>query len=260
MKMRVCFFLVLVFFCVAPNAFCFTIEDNYWGANDHGFGDVISGSSETARNLFNIRGMDVAFGGGFMDVKVYTGFFQGASGGFGTLYGDLFISTDGWRPFGSVDDHYALDDSTNGEKWEFVFDTDENKLFGGNFSIVLSQNAPPGNNGYIIRNRQEVYRKDDGSGTSYSGDGSYVDLNKVATGLFDNAHIPDPFPYLEYHISLESLGLQGGETIGLKWGMSCANDTIEGAVAVPAPEPGTMVLLGLGLAGLAWARRRAGRV
>jgi hypothetical protein len=257
MKMRVCLFFC-VFFGVVPSAISFTIEDNYWGADAHGYGDVISASSQPAHNLFNIQGMDVAFSGGFMDVKVYTGFHEGTSGGYGTLYGDLFISTNGWTPAGTTADFYLSDNAGNGEEWEFVFDTSEKKLFGGDFSIILSQNAPPGNVGYTIRDGQEVYRGD--GGVAFEGDGSNVDLTNVATALFDNSHIPDPFPYLAYQISLESLGLFGGETIGLKWGMSCANDTIEGAVTVPTPEPGTVILLGLGLTGLlARARRRAGR-
>lgn len=251
-------FLGLMLLVLVPGAFSYTIDDTYWGSNAHGYGDVISANNENDKNLFNIRGMDVAFSGGFMDVKVYTGFFEGASGSFGTLYGGLFISTNGWNPTGDVGNHYQLDNAGNGEKWEFVFDTSENQLYGGNFSIVLSQNAPPqnGGSGFIVRNGQEVYRGADGDG--YENDGSSVDLDNVATALFNNSNIPDPFPYLAYRISLESLGILGGETLGLKWGMSCANDTIEGAVAAPVPEPGTLVLVGLGLACLVWVRRKAG--
>jgi hypothetical protein len=43
--------------------------------------------------------------------------------------------------------------------------------------------------------------------------------------------------------------------------MTCANDVIEGGASIPAvPEPGTVVLLGTGLLGVAvFARRKLGR-
>jgi hypothetical protein len=48
-----------------------------------------------------------------------------------------------------------------------------------------------------------------------------------------------------------------GSDFGFRWDMSCANDVIEGGASAPVPEPGTMVLFGLGMAGLAiYGKRR----
>jgi hypothetical protein len=150
--------LGLMLLVLVPDAFSFTIDGTYWVSDNHGYGDNINANNRLDNNLFNIRGMDIAFSGGVMDVKVYTGFFEGASDSHGTLYGDLFISTDGWHPDGTLANHFSSNNAANGEFWEFVFDTSENQLYDGAFSIVLSLNAPPqnGGNGFIIRNGQEV--------------------------------------------------------------------------------------------------------
>ena len=228
---------------LAPPAFAYdyTIEDNYWGADAHGYGDVIG-----TPNHFGIDRMEVGFSGHeSMTVKVYTPFEEDIAD-FGTLYGDLFISTDGWDPDGSADDNYETDNAGNGESWEYVFDTDAEKLFQINDDTVLTlaQDAPPqnGGSGYIVRDGQEVLYKS--GGTEIDDDSS-----------FDGASGSGDDRYLEYAIDLSSLDITG-DPIGLKWSMTCANDSIEGSVPVPAPEPSTMLLLGSGLVGLAFYRRR----
>jgi len=47
-----------------------------------------------------------------------------------------------------------------------------------------------------------------------------------------------------------------GDDLGLRWTMACSNDVIQG-VYNPIPEPGTLLLFGAGLLGLAgYGRRR----
>ena len=223
--MKKIFFLVMVLCMLASPLYAsiYTINDDYIGWDDSR--DLIGSS------LYQIYGMDVSFSAGYMDVKVYTNFKE-PDNTFKVLYGDLFISTDGWNPYGAAP--YYDDKASNGEDWEFVFDTSEGVLYGGDFTILYSDDYF-GSTNYTFRNGQEVTRG--AGGTPYAG--SSVDLSNVGT-------------YLEYSILLSSLG--NPTDIGLKWSETCANDSIEGAAVVP--EPSTFFLLGGGLAGLAFVVRR----
>ena len=224
----------LALLLAAGQASASIIQDNYIGSKDHGYGDVITDPGD---HTYDISNMVVTFSGGYMNVIVNTNFNQ-ATDKYGVAFGDLFISTNGWNPYGSSANGYLGDNSTNGEQWEFVFDTSTQMLYGGNFTIRNSDYFF-GNSGYIFRNGQEVQRGT--GGTAYAG--STVDTSHAGMG-----------GYIEYNILLSSLGISGNTDIGLKWGMTCANDTIEGKVNVP--EPSALMLLGLGLLGLGVTARK----
>lgn len=200
------------------------IEDTYWGSENHGWGDRIGDSS------YEVYNMDVAISGGYLNVRVNTNFDESVDN-YGIKFGDLFISNNGWKPFGSAP--YTSDNAITGEAWEFVFDTDKEMLYGDEFTISRSDDLLDASR-YIFRNGQEVQR--DTGGVALAG--SSVDLSEVGTG-----------GYLEYNILLSSLGVISGD-IGLKWGMTCANDTIEGSIPVSVPEPGTLLLFCVGLLGV----------
>jgi len=65
---------------------------------------------------------------------------------------------------------------------------------------------------------------------------------------------PAPIVSSVWTLSLD-LSQYAGHSIRYGYTISCANDVLFGQITAPAPEPGTMVLAGLGLLGLAGLRR-----
>jgi hypothetical protein len=167
-----------------------------------------------------------------------------------TDYGDLFISTDGWNPNGTAENHYLLDDVSTGEDWEYILDTSDSTMYANDKSsdfIALSDNVYKGTGNY--RKNQEVQR---GTGGTAIDGNSLVDLSSV-----NNTHNysgSNNAGIIRYVVDLASIGgYSFGQEIGVRWQMTCANDIIEGSVR--AAEPTTLALLGLGLIGFGFSRR-----
>lgn len=220
-----------------------TILDDYVGATPthvNWIGRDVVGDA----NYFGITKMEVYVGSGNLTVDIYTNYVSNI-GKFGTALGDLFISTNGWNPYGNSP--YYDDNSLTGEKWEYALVMDKHLWAGQAYSSgstslysvrddqIIKSSA---SSGYIYRANQEV---------QYNTSG----VNAIATGTWS---IDYSEKFLRYVITDDIL--KGLNTIGLHWAMTCGNDVIEGGFAYQNPEPATMILFGFGLLGIAGLGRR----
>lgn len=249
--MKICRILaaLLLFLLWVGNgaAYSVAIDDNYIGADPTGTSwdgkDVIGEAS-----YFDVSRMVVTFESGQMIVDIYTRYLNNI-GQYGTELGDLFVSTNGWKPYGEAS--YLNDNATNGEKWEYALvmgnhspgvTSGETYLYSVEDAGLKSSWAP---SGYIYRENQEVQYNSIGGQTM------------LATGSWNfnwGSTSQDTDDYLRFVIAYQHFGIVS--EYGLHWTMSCGNDVIEGSATAPVPEPATMLLFGAGLIGVAGFGRK----
>ena len=223
------------------------IDDTFIGAAHDGVENTSDYYNPTPSVSYDITKMDVTFSATNLSAKIYSDYFGAwVSGASKTELGDLFLSTNGWQPHGAAP--YGSDDSTNGEKWEYVVDLNQSaiaaKAASGNVTL-LQTNASEGVVAYgSVRDAQEWQWISFLNATSPTGTwqilsdagGSYLLIESSLSGAFADV-----------------------TTLGQHYTMACGNDVIEGAVAnntAPVPEPSTIIMFGAGLAGLAGLGRR----
>jgi hypothetical protein len=226
------------------------IGDNYWGADGHGYGDVIGDST------FNINSANVSRVGNLLTITINTNFAGNAgidtwAAANGIGYGDLFLAS-AWNPYGA-DATHTNDNASNGTHWSYGLSLDNRwSNTGGTFTLyqlnganntdnaLLSQNFLSCGSSCIFRNGQEVAVNTASSTVQNTG----------LTGTWTVI----PSSAISFTLDISSSGLSQYSTLALHWGETCQNDVIEGAAQVP--EPATIALLLLGLAGFIAPRRR----
>ena len=230
-----------------------TISDTYVGGmptNSGWYGADIVGENQ----YFGIDSMSVGLTGGTLSVGIVSNYFDNV-GLYNTFMGDLFISTKGWTPFGSGPG-YSEDDAFNGTHWNYVLHLSDNGSaaartgtstnYLGTSGVAYLYAIPDYMNpavapyltlssapsGYIYRAGQVV---------SYNPGNA---IPALALGSWSITDLGGGSGQLNFNIGLGSLGVLGSD-LGLHWGMSCANDVIEGRAAVPEPATAALFLTGL---------------
>lgn len=231
------------------------IVDNYVGSDSHSWGDRIG------NDTFEIHNMDVSLTGTMLSVTINTNF-AGNTGVFasytynnmGIGYGDLFLSNS-WDPFGTAP--YMLDDAATGTKWTYGFALDDRWNNGGSGTLYqlngLTNDANADLSEDFIKNTATYRNGQEVAVDVTDNAGNLTEISSSGTWSITNGSS------INFLIDLAGTDLlsSGSNEIGLHWGMTCGNDTIEGAYALP--EPGMLALLSTGLAGLFVARRRSNK-
>jgi len=233
------------------------IMDNYVGANDHGYGDVIGDEDD-----YQINFMQAEINGTILTVSINTAFAGKGDDGLashytynntGIGYGDLFLSN-AWTPNGDGSHNYENDDSSNGTVWNYGYSLDDRWMnenesgTGVLYSLNSSLNSTNINmsDSFIsaggFRNNQEVAVDRDSPSTSALS-------NAASWGIANDT--------VDFTIDLAGTTLLHGSELALRWEFTCANDVIEGVMDVPAvPVPAAVWLFGSGLIGLIGVARR----
>ncbi len=249
---------LLVFALTGPVG-AVTIDDNYMGAG-------YSGDVYGRIGIYDIDRMDVNFSGSTMEVKIFSDFFwflnqQNASssssncaphnncggGGHGISWnlGDLFLSSNGWNPFGNAP--YANDDHSNGEVWEYavVLDSHDASTTSGNLALYqIDQSRIVLSAGAATRPGHEVLY--DNSGLAWVNSGTW-EFTFVNGNNHSETAPDDVYDYMTMSFDIAGTNLTSSGT-GLHWAETCANDVIEGPGSSPVPIPPSALLLFPGLA------------
>jgi hypothetical protein len=230
-----------------------TILDTYVGGDDQGYGDVIGDV-----NKFGIDSMTVDLVGTSLTVTINTLFGDNGLGSFsgytvsgnGIGFGDLFLSSTGWDPYGASP--YSSDDSSNGTIWDYGISLADrwNKSSTASLYSLDTSTLP-------TQNSDALLSEDFLTGATFRN-GQEVAVNTGTASLLTNTTTFDgnTSGALTFVLDITGTDLVGASSIGLHWGMTCGNDTIEGAYNVPEPSTIVMMLLGLLFVGSMGLRRR----
>lgn len=201
---------------------------------------------------FDISSLNFEITGSSLTVNVISSYFNNV-GQYGTRLGDLFISTNGWHPYGSAP--YTDDTASNGETWEYALvlsNHGESAAQSGNPANFVNQSGTISlyqitNPAQIqLSNASGIYRGNQEVLLNTSG------LQALATGSWGIFDLPGEYDQLRFTIATSIFS--NVTDWGFHYGMTCGNDVIEGGAAVPEPASAMLLLTAIG--GAAFLRRR----
>lgn len=200
-----------------------------------------------AIDKFDIDRAEVELSSSQLTMSIFSSYFDNV-GQYKTELGDLFISSDGYHPFGSAP--YLSDNAANGENWEYalVFSNHGEAYSGNNAGVSMLGTSGQVSLYSVADSNGIVYSS--GSGGVYRG-GQEVQLDvgtasALATGTWSIHNRPGIYDELLFQISFVGTPLENLSVFSFHYAMTCANDVIEGSVSTPEPSSVLLLLGGLG--------------
>ncbi|MBC2742956.1 MAG: PEP-CTERM sorting domain-containing protein [Desulfosarcina sp.] len=227
----------LVLFLFAGGAMALTLDGNMKDWNSAHYTDGEEYPYNNTGQVFP------GWGGQFFDVEKIGFFTDGTTAYFGLQTGFDFIDSDGFDYNGST--YFAGDifiDFGQDGVWEIAIDISGGDL--GDIYLVNDFTIPA----YNTSAPYSVIGTDIGDVTSSASANYFNDINEQTYGIegsFD----------LSTTLTSQMLDDLFSDGAIIHWTMSCGNDVLEHRAA-PVPEPATMLLLGIGLIGLAGVSRK----
>lgn len=233
--------LALATVLTSSAATAYDLNDTYIGGNDPR--DVIGGLHD-----YDILGLNATISGTLLTVEIHSTFAGKAEYGYSTYqtqtaasgygngigYGDLFLSS-----------------GTTATPWEYGLSIDDRWSSTGGAADLY---ALSGTNADYLLSDDFISTGDYRHGQAVAVDENSASVNNIGYG---NWVVDAANQTISFSVDVANTNLDPLNGIYVGWGMTCANDLIQGSVeATDIPEPAALGLVGLGLLGTMVARRR----